>query len=273
MKNGVRRALRTHRSPAAAPSPGGVHARTESRSLGHPSSRSNETRMKIIDLYRERFVVSFEIFPTENSTGRGRTQAGARGSFGLPAAVYLGYLRGRRLHQEKTLELALRLRDTLGILPLVHFTCVGAGRAEIRRYLDEIRKNGIEKHTGLRGDPPKGEARSRRRPTASRTPTSSSRSSVPSTDSPSGWPAIPRNTSKHPTCGPTSTTSNARSTRGPTSSSPSCFTIMRITTASWTDLPGWASPCRSYQVSCPSPAFRRSIGSLPCAARRSRTSF
>ncbi len=115
--------------------------------------------MKIIDLYRERFVVSFEIFPPKTPQGEdGLRQALADLSGYQPQYISVTYGAGGST-QEKTLELALRLRDTLGILPLVHFTCVGAGRAEIRGYLDEIRKNGIENILALRGDPPKGEAR------------------------------------------------------------------------------------------------------------------
>lgn len=115
--------------------------------------------MKIIDLYRERFVVSFEIFPPKTPQGEdGLRQALADLSGYQPQYISVTYGAGGST-QEKTLELALRLRDTLGILPLVHFTCVGVGRAEIRRYLDEIRKNGIENILALRGDPPKGEAR------------------------------------------------------------------------------------------------------------------
>lgn len=115
--------------------------------------------MKIIDLYRERFVVSFEIFPPKTPQGEdGLRQALSDLSGYQPQYISVTYGAGGST-QEKTLELALRLRDTLGILPLVHFTCVGAGRAEIRRYLDEIRKNGIENILALRGDPPKGEAR------------------------------------------------------------------------------------------------------------------
>ncbi|HSV97602.1 MAG TPA: methylenetetrahydrofolate reductase [NAD(P)H] [Spirochaetota bacterium] len=115
--------------------------------------------MKIIDLYRERFVVSFEIFPPKTQQGEdGLKQALAELSGYQPQYISVTYGAGGST-QEKTLELALRLRDALGILPLVHFTCVGAGRDEIRRYLDEVKKNGIENILALRGDPPKGEAR------------------------------------------------------------------------------------------------------------------
>ncbi len=115
--------------------------------------------MKIIDLYRERFVVSFEIFPPKTPQGEdGLRQALEDLSGYQPQYISVTYGAGGST-QEKTLELALRLRDALGILPLVHFTCVGAGRAEIRRYLDEVKKNGIENILALRGDPPKGETR------------------------------------------------------------------------------------------------------------------
>jgi methylenetetrahydrofolate reductase (NADPH) len=47
----------------------------------------------------------------------------------------------------------------MGILPLVHFTCVGAGREKIRGFLEEVKRHGIENILALRGDPPQGQER------------------------------------------------------------------------------------------------------------------
>ncbi len=115
--------------------------------------------MKIIDLYRERFVVSFEIFPPKTPQGEeGLRRALNELSGYQPQYISVTYGAGGST-QEKTLELALSLRDAQGILPLVHFTCVGAGRDEIRQYLGQVKSSGIENILALRGDPPRGETR------------------------------------------------------------------------------------------------------------------
>ncbi len=55
-----------------------------------------------------------------------------------------------------TYEIAIRLKQT-GILPLVHFTCVGHSRFEVKQLLEKLKTAGIENLLALRGDPPKGE--------------------------------------------------------------------------------------------------------------------
>lgn len=58
--------------------------------------------------------------------------------------------------REMTYEIALRLKAT-GLLPLVHFTCVGHSRDEIRQLLGRLKEAGIGNLLALRGDPPKGQ--------------------------------------------------------------------------------------------------------------------
>jgi methylenetetrahydrofolate reductase (NADPH) len=58
--------------------------------------------------------------------------------------------------RDLTCDIAARLRAA-GVLPLVHFTCVGQTREEIRCRLEKMREAGTENILALRGDPPKGE--------------------------------------------------------------------------------------------------------------------
>lgn len=101
--------------------------------------------------------ISFEIFPP-------KTDEGVRNLFTeldiltqyKPAFVSVTYGAGGST-REKTLDLALEIRSRYGIQPLVHFTCVGASRSEIKQYLDRVRELGLTDILALRGDPPKGQ--------------------------------------------------------------------------------------------------------------------
>ncbi len=59
--------------------------------------------------------------------------------------------------QEKTLDIAIELMERFGITPLVHFTCVGAGREQIREYIGRVLRMNISNILALRGDPPAGQ--------------------------------------------------------------------------------------------------------------------
>lgn len=114
--------------------------------------------MKITDIYKERFVISFEIFPPKTPAGE-KNLMDALGDFKPynPGFISVTYGAGGST-RGKTLELSLHIRDTIGIEPLVHFTCVGAGKHEIAQYLSEVKRRGIINILALRGDPPQGEA-------------------------------------------------------------------------------------------------------------------
>lgn len=102
-------------------------------------------------------AISFEVFPP-------KTEDGVKNLFAeldilaqyKPAFISVTYGAGGST-QEKTLDLALEIRDRYGIQPLVHFTCVGAGKSDIQRHLDRVRSLGLTDILALRGDPPKGQ--------------------------------------------------------------------------------------------------------------------
>lgn len=114
--------------------------------------------MKIRDLFQpEKKVLSFELFPPKRD---GNLDALFRTVEELkalrPDYVSITYGAGGST-REMTTDIAFRLRDQ-GLLPLVHFTCVGHSRSEIRQLLSKLRDAGIQNLLALRGDPPKGEA-------------------------------------------------------------------------------------------------------------------
>lgn len=113
--------------------------------------------MKIIDLFnRPEKIFSFELFPPKRDGNLEslfetvqilKTMA--------PGYISITYGAGGST-RDMTYDIALRLKS-LGILPLVHFTCVGHSRDEIRQLLVKLKSAGIENLLALRGDPPKGQ--------------------------------------------------------------------------------------------------------------------
>ncbi|OHD71957.1 MAG: methylenetetrahydrofolate reductase [NAD(P)H] [Spirochaetes bacterium RBG_16_49_21] len=115
--------------------------------------------MNIDSLYNERFVISFEIFPPKTEAGEeSLMQALKELSAYKPGFISVTYGAGGST-REKTLELSLKIRDRIGITPVVHFTCVGSGRREIAEYLRMVKAKRISNILALRGDPPQGQER------------------------------------------------------------------------------------------------------------------
>jgi methylenetetrahydrofolate reductase (NADPH) len=101
-------------------------------------------------------VLSFELFPPKRDGNlEGLFQTVEELKKMGPDYVSITYGAGGST-REMTAEIAFRLRDK-GLLPLVHFTCVGHSRDEIRQLLSKLKAAGIENILALRGDPPKGE--------------------------------------------------------------------------------------------------------------------
>jgi len=113
--------------------------------------------MDFKEIYRT-FAISFEIFPPKTDEGMTNlfTELDILTKYN-PAFISVTYGAGGST-RNKTLDLALEIKRRYGIQPLVHFTCVGAGRAEIKEYLGKVKELGLTDILALRGDPPKGQA-------------------------------------------------------------------------------------------------------------------
>jgi methylenetetrahydrofolate reductase (NADPH) len=113
--------------------------------------------MKISDIFRQKKqVLSFELFPPKRDGNLDGLFVTIEELKKLkPDYVSVTYGAGGST-RDMTYDIAMRLKAT-GILPLVHFTCVGHSRLEIKKLLDRMRKVGIENLLALRGDPPRGQ--------------------------------------------------------------------------------------------------------------------
>jgi len=113
--------------------------------------------MKIKQLFAsKKHVLSFELFPPKRD---GNIEVLFQTVEELkklsPDYVSITYGAGGST-RDMTYDIAVRLKQS-GLLPLVHFTCVGHSRSEIKQLLDKLKSAGIENLLALRGDPPKGE--------------------------------------------------------------------------------------------------------------------
>ncbi len=113
--------------------------------------------MKIRDLFEHKSrVLSFELFPPKrdgNLEGLFQTVEELK-KLG-PDYISITYGAGGST-RDMTYDIAVRLKQ-VGALPLMHFTCVGHSRSEIKQLLGKVKSAGIENLLALRGDPPKGE--------------------------------------------------------------------------------------------------------------------
>lgn len=115
--------------------------------------------MRIADaLATTRPFFSFEFFPPRDDAGTNQLFEAIAALQPLrPAFVSITYGAGGS-SRARTVDLAKRVQNELGLTVMAHVTCVGATRAELRALFDELARSGIENVLALRGDPPRGQA-------------------------------------------------------------------------------------------------------------------
>lgn len=104
----------------------------------------------------DKFAISFEVFPPKTETGVDNlfSELELLKKFN-PAYVSVTYGAGGST-RDKTIDLSIRIKESLSIEPLMHFTCVGNSRTEVAEHLDKIKSLGLNNILALRGDPPAG---------------------------------------------------------------------------------------------------------------------
>ena len=115
--------------------------------------------MKLSNIYaQDRPAISFELFPP-------KTEKGLENLFEnldelvtcKPAFITCTYGAGGST-QSKTLEVLDGVMARYEAIPVAsHLTCVGSTVDELRAYIEEARRRGVQYLVALRGDPPKGE--------------------------------------------------------------------------------------------------------------------
>jgi methylenetetrahydrofolate reductase (NADPH) len=114
--------------------------------------------MKISELFLKKSrVLSFELFPPKRDGNlEGLFQTVEELKKLNPDYISITYGAGGAT-RDMTSDIAVRLKEG-GALPLMHFTCVGHSRSEIKELLEKVKAAGIENLLALRGDPPKGQS-------------------------------------------------------------------------------------------------------------------
>lgn len=114
--------------------------------------------MRLSEIYASRpFALSFELFPP-------KTEAGVEALFRHAAALvefrpdYITCTYGAGgSTQDRTLEIAARVRKEFDLPVATHLTCVGRTADQIRDYLRRAAEADVTNVVALRGDPPAGE--------------------------------------------------------------------------------------------------------------------
>jgi len=116
--------------------------------------------MRLPEIYASTpFALSFELFPP-------KTEAGVETLFRTaatlvefePTYITCTYGAGGST-QDRTLEIAARVRREFRLPVATHLTCVGRTADQIRDYLRRAVEADVQNVVALRGDPPKGETK------------------------------------------------------------------------------------------------------------------
>jgi methylenetetrahydrofolate reductase (NADPH) len=116
--------------------------------------------MRITEMLKgSRPVFSFEFFPPKTDGDMIQLFETLREAKKLdPGYISVTYAPGGET-KEKTVEIVRRAKSEIGLESMAHLTCVGQSRREIKRFLDELKRSGIENVIALRGDPPRGQTK------------------------------------------------------------------------------------------------------------------
>lgn len=109
--------------------------------------------MKINELFKNRTVLSFEVFPpkpTDNESTIYETLDGLKNL--SPDFISVTYGAGGGANCSKTLEIASAVKNRYGLESAAHLPCINLTRENALEILDSFHKNGIENILALRGD-------------------------------------------------------------------------------------------------------------------------
>jgi methylenetetrahydrofolate reductase (NADPH) len=106
-----------------------------------------------------KFGLSFELYPPKTATSEQELFHHVEQLMTFrPDFITCTYGAGGSTRQ-KTLEVVEQVQQRFGVPTASHLTCVGSTVEQLRQYLAETSRRGIENIIALRGDPPRGETR------------------------------------------------------------------------------------------------------------------
>ncbi|MDD6268583.1 MAG: methylenetetrahydrofolate reductase [NAD(P)H] [Oscillospiraceae bacterium] len=109
--------------------------------------------MKISELFKEKTVLSFEIFPPKPTTDESVIYETLNGLTGLhPDFISVTYGAGGGKNGSKTIQIASAVKNRYGIESVAHLPCIGITKKQAVQILDSLKGNGIENILALRGD-------------------------------------------------------------------------------------------------------------------------
>jgi len=109
-------------------------------------------------LVEKRPAFSFEFFPPKTEQGERTLFETVRSMKDLDPAFVSVTCGAGGSSRGKTLEWAGQIKNDVGIEAVVHMTCLGRTREELREDVAGARSRGIENILALRGDAPRGDA-------------------------------------------------------------------------------------------------------------------
>ena len=114
--------------------------------------------MNIADAYGpDRFGLSFELFPPKTEKGDAALFRHVEQLIEFkPSYITCTYGAGGST-REKTLDIVQRVGESFSCAVASHLTCVGLTTDELRDYLREAARRGVDNIVALRGDPPEGD--------------------------------------------------------------------------------------------------------------------
>lgn len=111
--------------------------------------------MRVIDLFEDGQVLSYEMFPPKAGSPLGTAEEILAGYKDLgPAYVSVTCGAAGSGNRAATISIVQMARERFGLEGVCHLPCIGLSTQEVRNRLDEIEQAGIQNVLALRGDMP-----------------------------------------------------------------------------------------------------------------------
>ena len=109
--------------------------------------------MRIKELFNKKTVFSFEVFPPKKSSSIDVIYNTLEQMKNLkPDFISVTFSAGGSGNGSLSCEIASKIKDEYGIIPMIHLPCINYTKVEISSVLNELKSRGIENILALRGD-------------------------------------------------------------------------------------------------------------------------